>query len=73
MNFLSIDCLMSIMQDGDTKVHMISFQDCDPILSWKGLSKALKSGHKLSRQKYPIHYYIVVMILCSQDQLGLMA
>ena len=30
-------------------VHMISFQDCDPILSWKGLSKALQSGHKLRR------------------------
>jgi len=40
---------MLIMRDGDTKVHMISFQDCDPILSWKGLGKALQSGHKLSR------------------------
>ena len=37
------------IENGDIKVHMISYQDCDPILSWKGLSKALQSGHKLSR------------------------
>ena len=30
-------------------MHMISYQDCDPILSWKGLSEALQSGHKLNR------------------------
>ena len=40
---------MSILQNGDTKVHMISYQDCDPILSWKGLSEAFQSGHKLNR------------------------
>ena len=28
---------------------MISYQDCDPILSWKGLSEAFQSGHKLNR------------------------
>ena len=64
---------MLIMRDGDTKVHMISFQDCDPILSWKGLSKALQSGHKLSRAEISDTCYIVGMILCFQDQLGLMA
>ena len=40
-----------IVQNGDTKVHMISYRDCDPILSWKGLSQAILHGHKLNRAK----------------------
>ena len=61
------------MRDGDTKVHMISFQDCDPILSWKGLSKALQSGHKLSRAEISDTLLYRGDDTCFQDQLGLMA
>ena len=32
-----------------TEVHMISYQDCDPILSWKGLTNAIRLGHELNK------------------------
>ncbi len=28
---------------------MISYQDCDPILSWKGLTEAIRVGHQLKK------------------------
>ena len=30
-------------------MHMISYQDCDPILSWEGLVEAIQLGHKLKK------------------------
>jgi len=32
-----------------TEMHMISYQDCDPILSWKGLTNAIQLGHELNK------------------------
>ena len=30
-------------------MHMISYQDCDPILSWEGLVEAIQLGHKRNK------------------------
>ena len=30
-------------------MHMISYQDCDPILSWRGLTNAIQLGHELNK------------------------
>ena len=30
-------------------MHMISYQECDPILSWRGLTNAIQLGHELNK------------------------
>ena len=40
---------------------MISYQDCDPILSWEGLVEAIQLGHK--RKKAEIKPIVVIVVL----------
>jgi len=49
---------------------MISYHDCDPILSWEGLVEAIQLGHKRNKAEISDTFLYRKMILFFPDQLG---